>query len=209
VEFRLPESWKLVLEEIYSLDICTRPISSAWIARNEVASFGTILENAPLEDGFNLRMLVTKFRYLPADIRQSILKMLAPFPEIIALSQTPRLLWEIRQRRLPFGKTTSIRLRDAVYISKIMIAGNHYISPIITRSKIGTKQYQKIDLSQGRVLITRDSIGVRDISRHENGNPLASDQGLYYSSLELSPGPEGSPRLVGATDVCFNSTDLA
>ena len=59
------------------------------------------------------------------------------------------------------------------------------------------------------MLITQDSIKVRNISRYKNGNHLISNQGLYYSSLELSPGLKGNPRLVGETDIYSNSTDLA
>ena len=192
------------LTEIHGLDVCTRPLYHAWTALTEVETLRTILEAVEPTDGSNLSKILTTFRDLPIEIQRLILEFLAPFPEVIALSQTPKLLSEMRKRRVPCKELMSVRLNKGVCVSKVMIAGNHYMSRITNCSRSKAEQWQKFDLNHGRLLITRDNIGVRNICRYENDSHPESDQGLYYSCLDLTPDLRGEPLLTGETDVRSN-----
>lgn len=192
------------MTEIYDLDILTTTTSYYWTILNEVDILRTALETTSITDDSDLSRLVTKIRHQPEGIQRVILTFSAPFPELITLFKTSRLLSEIYNRWPPYHATRSANLDNVVYISRTMVAGNHYYSRIANCSSTRMEQYQQLDLNPGQVLIRRNDVGLREVSLFNLEGYGDVDQGPYYSSLDLSLLHRKKPLLIGEMNVCAN-----
>lgn len=144
------------------------------------------------------------FRFLekaPNIVQRRVALFLHPWPEVIAMGQTRRLIDHIRTRHAPSDAVVYAYLKTPLYLSTIKFQGKRYVSQIGNNRHSLEGQVDLVTVHNDELFFWSDFFGIRGISADINTIPKPNrDEVWRFGRVDLRSAAS-TASLIGHTNV--------
>ena len=137
----------------------------------------------------------------PEVVKQNIAAFLEPWPEVVAIGQTERLVRHIRFNSAPSDSIVYARLAAPIYLSMVEFLGKRYVSNISNSRRADDQTYELLEICCDRLICLKDHFGIRGIYQDPSRIPRTTqDVTPQYITVDIKNTPTDS-ELAGQSNV--------
>ena len=142
----------------------------------------------------------------PEVVKQKIAAFLEPWPEVVAVGQTERLVRHIRLHSAPSDSVVYARLTAPIYLSTVEFLGKIYVSNISNIPQAEDQTYELLEVCCDQLICLKDQYGIRGIYQNPSHIPRTTQEVTpQYITVDIKTISTDS-ELVGLSNVSSNIT---